>query len=42
MSQKLPVGGFKWVEYESKFNEDFKKYYIEDSDIGSFLEVDDQ
>ena len=40
MSQKLPVIGFKWVEKLSKFNEIFIKNYIENSDMGYFLEVD--
>ena len=41
MSQKLPVNGFKWVNYDlSRFNEDFIKNYSENSDIGYFLEVD--
>ena len=39
-SQKRPVGGFKWVEKLSKFNERFIKSYNENSDIGYFLEVD--
>ena len=34
MSQKLPVNGFNWVNYDlSKFNEDFIKNYNENSDI---------
>ena len=40
MSQKLPINGFEWVKYLSKFNEDFIKKYDEDSNIGYFLEVD--
>ena len=40
MSQKLPIDGFKWVENLSKFNERFIKSYNENSDKGSFLEVD--
>ena len=41
MSQKLPVNGFKWVNYDlSRFNEDFIKNYNENSDVGYFLEVD--
>ena len=40
MSQKLPVDGFKWKKYVSKFNEDFIKNYDEDSDKGYILEVD--
>ena len=40
MSQKLPVDGFKWKKYISKFNEDFIKDYDEDSDKGYILKVD--
>ena len=40
MSQKLPVGGFKWEKNMLKFNEEFIKNYDEDSDIGYILEVD--
>ena len=42
MSQKLPVGGFKWIEEAglSKFDENFIKNYNENSDIGYILEVD--
>ena len=40
MSQKLPANGFKWVKNLSKFNEDFKKDYDENSNKGYFLEVD--
>ena len=40
MSQKLPVNGFKWVKNVSKIDEDFIKNYVEDGDIGYFLEVD--
>ena len=32
MSQKLPVGDFKWKKNMSKFNEEFIKNYNEDSD----------
>ena len=39
MSQKLPVGGLKWVEKLSKFNEKLIKGYNENSDKGYFLEV---
>ena len=39
MSQKLPVNGFIWVKKLSKFNEDFIKKYVENSNIGYFLEV---
>ena len=42
MSQKVPVNGFKWVEYTSQFNKDFIENYNEDSDEGYFLEVDVQ
>ena len=36
MSQKLPVGGFKWKKI-LKINEDFIKHYDEDSDKGHML-----
>ena len=39
MSQKLLVGGFKWIESTSYFNKYFIKNYNEDSDIGHLLEV---
>ena len=41
MSQKLPVNNFEWIEDTPKFNEDFIKNYIKESDEGYFLEVDD-
>ena len=37
MSQKLPVGGFKWVEDLSQFNESFIKGYDKNSDKGYTL-----
>ena len=41
MSQKLPVNGFKWANYDlSRFNEDFIKSYDENSDVGYFLGVE--
>ena len=43
MSQKLTIKRFKWVKQNkklSKFNGDFIKKYNEDSNAGSFLEVD--
>ena len=40
MSQKLPVGDFKQVDDLSIFNEDFKKNYDEESDIGYLFVVD--
>ena len=42
MSEKLPVGNFKWIEkdYISKFDEKFIKSYDENSDKGYILEVD--
>ena len=42
MSQKLPVGGFEWVENTSQFNKDFIKIYNEDTDGEYFFEVDVQ
>ena len=40
MSQKLPVNGFKWKKYISKFNKDFIKNYDENSNKGYITEVD--
>ena len=40
MSQKLPVSGFKWLEYISEFNGSFIKSYNEESAGGYFLKVD--
>ena len=40
MSQKLPVGGFKWVKDLLQFNEYFIKNYIKKRNKGYFLEVD--
>ena len=34
MSRKLPINIFKWENDVSKFNEDFKKNYNENSDEG--------
>ena len=42
MSQKLPVGRFKWVENLPQFNKDFTESYNQDSDKGYFLVVDNQ
>ena len=42
MSTKLPFRGLKQVEEIYKFNEDFIKNYIRDSNIGYFLKVDFQ
>ena len=42
MSQMLPIDDLKWVDETSQFNEDFIKYYKEDSNNGYFLEVDVQ
>ena len=39
MSQRLPLGGFKWVEETSQFNDDFIKSYNDDSDKGYFLKI---
>ena len=36
MTQKLPVGCFKWVENTSQFSKDFTDIYKEDSDKGYF------
>ena len=40
MREKVPVGGFKWVEDLSHFNEHFIKNYDKNSDKGYILEVD--
>ena len=40
MSRKLPVNGFKWKKYVSKFDEDFIKNYDEDSNKGYIFKVD--
>ena len=40
MYQKLPIGGFEWVEDSSQFNEDFIKHYDENSNKGYFVKVD--
>ena len=40
MSQKLLLNGFKWRKNTSKFNENFIKYYDENSDIGYIIEAD--
>ena len=40
MSQKLPVNNFKWVEDTSKIDEEFIKYYNENSYKGYILEVE--
>ena len=38
----MDLSGFKWVEYLSKYNEDFIKSYNKESDEGYFLEVEVQ
>ena len=40
MCEKLRANGFKWVEGLSRFNEDFIKFFDENSDKGYFFEVD--
>ena len=42
MSQKLPVGSFKWLQNTSQFNKKFVKNYNQDSNEGYVLEVDVQ
>ena len=42
MSQNLPLENFKWIKYISKFDKSFIKSYNEESDKGSFLEVNVQ
>ena len=36
-SQKLPVGGFKWIKDVSKIDKNFIKNYDENRDIGYFF-----
>ena len=38
-TEKLPVGGFKWVKNVFKIDEEFIKNYNENSNIGFFLKV---
>ena len=40
MTDKLPVGGFKWVKNVSKIDEEFIKKYDGNNNIGYFLKVD--
>ena len=40
MSQKLPVSGFKWKKYTSKFNKSFIKNYNEYSNKRYIFEAD--
>ena len=40
MSPTFPVSNFEQIEDNSRFNEDFKKNYNEESYEGYFLEVD--
>ena len=42
MFQKLSVNNFQWIKDTSRFNEDFIKYYNEESNERYFLEVDGQ
>ena len=42
MFQKLSVNNFQWIKDTSRFNEDFIKYYNEESNERYFLEVDSQ
>ena len=42
MDLSMDLSGFKWVEYLSKYNEDFIKSYNKESDEGYFLEVEVQ
>ena len=39
MTDKLPVGGFKWVKNKSEIDEEFIKNYDENSSLGYFLKV---
>ena len=40
MTEKLPVRGFKWVNYISKIDEDFVKDYNKNDNKGYILDVD--
>ena len=40
MSEKLPLGGFKWIGKTSHYYEDFIKSYNEDSNIGFSIQAD--
>ena len=40
MSEKLPVGGFEWVDDISEIDENFIKSYDEDSNVGYFIKAD--
>ena len=37
ISQKLPLGSFKWVEKAFQFNKDFTESYKKDSDLNLML-----
>ena len=39
VTEKLPVGGFKWVENIFKIDEEYIKNYNENGDVGFFLKV---
>ena len=39
---EIPLGGFKWVEKPSQFNENYVKSYNDDSDEWYFLKIDVQ
>ena len=40
MTEKLPVGGFKWMKNVSKMDEELIRNYDENSDIAYFLKLD--
>ena len=40
VTEKLPIGNFKWVKNVSKIDEELAKNYDENGDIGYFLKVD--
>ena len=40
MTEKLLLGGFKWIKNVSKIGEEFIKNYDENKNIGFFLKVD--
>ena len=40
MLQQLPVNNFEWIKDTFQLNENFMKYYTEESNEGYFLEGD--
>ena len=42
ISQKLVVGGFKWLKYTSQFNKNYVENCNKESDAGYFIKFDVQ